>query len=469
MRPVAPALVVSLCSLAACPSPRGPSAPAIAPHTIEIGRDGAMLTGVAAMPAMMFAALTLSESSSPAPVASADHAKPGDAKPGDAKVAGAAAGTTRRPRAVIEARGVDRSDAIAWRAELDGYSGPLVASRGRVVGALGGTRAVAGLDLRGEPGAALVALDAATGAVAWKLAVDATDWVVIASLTATPDGVVAGGSFVGTLRIADRVVGSGGKTDGFVASVTAAGAVRWLIRLGGPGADAVQGVAAAGDRVAIAGTFTAGADLLGQALAPYDDRSPAADGFVAELDASGARRWVQTFGGKADEAIAGVAIDAAGRVAVAATVRDTVHIAGADHVANGLGDGLVAWWSPGGSGSAVTLLGGSDFDGLRAITAIGERIVVAGFFSGALRLGDRALTAGGGDDAFLAALDPSGSVVTSWPVTGPGREEVTALSGVPGGFIAGVSHTATASVDDAALPAPRDSMSGAALVVRGIR
>jgi hypothetical protein len=96
---------------------------------------------------------------------------------------------------------------------------------------------------------------------------------------------------------------------------------------------------------------------------------------------------------------------------------------------------------------------------------------VAGFYSGALRLGDRALTAGGGDDAFLAELDPSGSVVTSWPVIGPGREEVTALSVIPGtgSFIAGLAHTATASVEGDALPAPRDPISGAALVVRGIR
>ena len=109
----------------------------------------------------------------------------------------------------------------------------------------------------------------------------------------------------------------------------------WLIRLGGPGADTVQGVAASGDRIAIAGTFAAGADLLGQPLPAFDDRSVAADGFVAELDATGARRWAQTFGGKADEAVAGVAIDAAGRIAVAASVRDTVSVAGADHVASG--------------------------------------------------------------------------------------------------------------------------------------
>jgi len=460
MRPLAPALILLICwlacSLAACPSPRGPSAAAIAPHTVEIGRDGAMLTGVAATPSMMFAALTqvaASGSSGGAPNSSS----------------GSAAVVNRPARVAIEARRIDRPDAVAWRVELDGFGGPLAVSGSKVVAALGGARSVGGLELRGEPGAAVVALDAATGAVAWKLAIDATDWSVIGALAAAPDGVLVGGSFTGTLRIADRAVGSGGKTDGFVARLTASGGLAWLIRLGGPGADSVQGVAMSGDRVAIAGTFTAGADLLGQPLPAYDDRSLAADGFVAELAADGSRRWVQTFGGKADEAVAGVAIDAAGRIAVAASVRETVHIAGADHVAGGPGDGLVAWWSPDGSAGTVTLLGGTDFDGLRAITAIGERVVVAGFFSGALRLGDHSLTAGGGDDAFLAELDPSGSIVTAWPVTGPGREEVTALSPLPGGFIAGIAHTAAASVGDDSLPAPRDPSSGAALVVRGIR
>jgi hypothetical protein len=364
---------------------------------------------------------------------------------------------------------MQRPSVIAWRTELEGYSGPIATGAGRVFATAGGTGHVAGFELRGEPGAAVVALDAATGAVAWKLAVDATEWSVISSIAALPDGVLVGGSFAGTLRIAERVVSSGGRTDGFVARMTAGGAVAWLIRIGGPGADAVQAIAAVGDRIAVAGTFAAGADLLGRPLQPFDERSLAADGFVAELDPGGAPRWVQSFGGKADEAVAGVAIDAAGRIAVAASIRDTVHVGGGDHVADGPGDGMVAWWSPGGGAGAVTLLGGADFDGLRAIAAAGEHVVVGGFFSGALRLGDRPLTAGGGDDAFLAELDASGRVVTSWPVSGDGREEVTSLAALPGGFIAGVSHTAAASVGNDRLPAPRDPLAGIALVVRASR
>ncbi|HEU4729171.1 MAG TPA: hypothetical protein VFT22_14810, partial [Kofleriaceae bacterium] len=86
-----------------------------------------------------------------------------------------------------------------------------------------------------------------------------------------------------------------------------------------------------------------------------------------------------------------------------------------------------------------------------------------------LQLGDRALTAAGGDDAFLAELDAGGRVVAAWPVTGEGREEITALADLPGGFVAGVAHTAAATAAGEPLPAPRDPMSGAAILVRPVR
>jgi len=428
---------LALSVLVACPAPHNPSAVSIAPQTVEIGRPGVVLSGVAGDGRTVFAALAS---------------------------AGPAAKTTIEAITTIRA-----APPPAWHTELDGSGGPLCLAGRMIVAALGGTGHVAGVDLRGQPGAVVAAIDAVTGAVAWKLAIDATEWSVVSALTATSGGVLVSGSFSGTLRIGATVVSSAGKSDGFVARLTAAGGVGWLVRIGGPGADAVQGVAASGDRIAIAGTFSAGADLLGQPLPIYDERSPYADGFVAELDATGARRWAQTFGGPADESVAGVAIDARGRIAIAATVRDTVHVGGADLVANGTADGLVAWWAPDGEASPAALIGGADFDGLRAIAAAGDHVLVGGFFSGTLRLGGRALTAGGGDDAFLAELDAAGNVVQAWPVSGDGREEVTALTAIPGGFVAGIAHTAAATVNRDALPAPHDPLSGAAIVVRPTR
>lgn len=453
--------IVLLIGLGGCPGPRAPSVPAARPLTLAIGREGGTLRGVAGDGAMTFAAIT-----SVPPDPAGALAPGGSADP----AASAPASTT------VEAR---RGDAVAWKVTLAGSGGPIASTSGLLVATLTGNGSIGSrspgklsprdLPVRGEPGAALVALDATTGAARWRTSLDASEWCVVAAIAAAPDGVIVGGSFAGSLRIRDHVVASGGRSDGFVAKLTATGDAAWLVRVGGSGPDAVQGVAVRGPRVAIAGTFAAGADLLGQELPAFDDKSPYADAFVGALDTTGARVWSATFGGKLAETVAGVAIDDAGRVVIAANARDIVHIGGADLAAQGLSDGLVAWWTKDGTASHAVLLGGADFDGLRAITAIGERIVVGGFYSGEMPLGDRAIAAGGGDDAFLAALDARGVVVDRWEVGGVGREEVTSLASVPGGFIAGIAYTAAARVAGVTLPAPKDPLGGSVVVVRPVR
>ncbi len=364
-------------------------------------------------------------------------------------------------KTVVEAyRGEQRS----WQIDLAGDGGPLAAEAGALYAAQSARGSV-----RGDPGALVIALDAATGAKRWQLALESTAWVTIASIAALPGGCVVGGSFAGTLRIGARVVSSAGDSDGFVAQIDGAGRLQWLVRLGGNGADAVQGVAARGDTVAIAGTFTAGADLLGEPLPAFDEKSILPDAFAAELDARGARTWLATFGGKEADAVAGVALDAHGRALVAATARDVVKVGGNELTARGAADGLVVWIEPAGEKGAARLLGGTDFDGTSAVAARGERGYVAGFFSGAMRLGNRTMSAGGGDDSYVAAIGPDGEVIASWQVGGEGREEIVGLAAIPGGFVAGVAHTAVAVVDGGPrLPAPADPMTGAALIVRGL-
>ncbi|HWU87908.1 MAG TPA: hypothetical protein VN253_11565, partial [Kofleriaceae bacterium] len=228
---------------------------------------------------------------------------------------------------------------------------------------------------------------------------------------------------------------------------------------------------AARGRLAIAGTFTAGADLLGTPLDAVIARSRYADGFVAELDSTTGRpRWTAVFGGKLDDAVAGVAIDGRGRVVVAAQARDVVHVNGRDLLAQGPADALVAWWEPDGAAGPAILIGGGGFDGASAIAAVGDRVIVGGFFSGALRAGGstgRALEAIAGDDALLVALD-GGAVVDLWPAGGEGREEIAALAAVPGGFVAGIAHTAGARFGGERLRPPADGASGAAIIVRPV-
>jgi hypothetical protein len=320
------------------------------------------------------------------------------------------------------------------------------------------------LPLRGEPAAYLTTFDAVTGAEHWGLPFESSEWCIVTSLAAVGEGLVVGGTFGGTLRAGAKVVSSAGHADGFVARVDGKGAVVWLIRMGGVNADGVFGVAAAKDRIAIAGTFAPTADLLGAPLAPYDEKTPRTDGFVAVLDGDGARLWSQTFGGKLDDSVAGIAIDGAERIAVAASVRQVFKIGSTEFIALGDADGAVAWWSKDGVPGGAVQLGGMELDGVRGIAAVGTKIVVGGVYSGTLKLGDQKLTAAGGDDAYLAAFE-NGTFVDAWPVTGDGREEIAALASVPGGFIAGITHAGRVRVAGGELAAHKD---GAGIVVRAL-
>jgi len=386
--------VLSLLLLAGCPSPH-PSAPAAEPVTTEVGGP---LRGVTGDGASLVASI------------------------GDR----------------VSSRG-----AHVWSVQLPGTAGPLASGGGIIY-------AAASAKLRGDPGALVVMLDAATGATKARLDIDATGWSLITGVAPIDGGVIVGGSFQGTLRAANAVVASAGETDGFVARLTAAGEVAWLVRLGGPGSDAVQGVAVREQRIAIAGTFSPAADILGEPLQSVDEQLPFADAFAATFDASGKRTWTATFGSRLDDAVAGVAIDDLDRVVVAATARDVVHV-GAQELTAKATDALVVWFAR--SDAKALLIGDAGVDGATAITAAGEHVIVAGTSAQA---------------AFIAELAP-GETVARWPVAGPGREEVPALATIPGGYVAAIAHTGTLTFDGATLPAPADPLLGGALAIRPLR
>lgn len=361
---------------------------------------------------------------------------------------------------IVEAR---RSAAVTWTANLSGTAGEIALAGDQLAVALSAT----GPQLRGDPAAVVAALDRASGAQRWQRALESTEWVLINAVAALGNDILVAGSFGGTLRIADKVVTSGGGSDGFVVRLASDGTPVWIVRLGGTLTDGVQGIAVSDQRIAIAGTFSLTAEIQGEPLKLVSEKSPFGDAFAAELDANGKRRWSASFGGMADEAVAGVAFDSERRVVVAANVREVLAIGGAPIIPRGQGDGLLVWFDEGGGIGTNVLVGGNDFDGIRSIASAGDQLVVSGFFSGTIALADQNFTAGGGDDAFIAAFDAGGTVATAWHVGGSGREEITSLTTMPGGFIAGVAYTAAANIDGEPLAAPAKGSVGAAIVVRG--
>jgi hypothetical protein len=371
---------------------------------------------------------------------------------------------------------VDATAPARWEWTTAATGGPIASAKGRVVAAVapraGATSIPIGdtaLATRGAPGAGLVGLDAATGAVAWTLPLGATEWSVVAAIDGTAGGdVIAVGSFAGTLRAGDRVVTAAGSSDGFALRVDAKGTVRWLVRMGGASADALTAVAVAPgtpERIAVAGSITGSADFRGTALAPRDAEADTTDVVVAALDPTGLPRWGRVHGGGGQDAAAGVAILASGAIAVAATVREVVN-AGADlHVVRGTSDTLVVVHAADGHQVASTLIGGQDYDGARGlVVGPGDELVGGGWFAGVLRTPTGDVTAGGGDDAFVVRLARDASIYGFDIVTGPGREEVTALGGSSAGVAVAIGYTAAVTVAGTTLPAPADPGGGAAIV-----
>jgi hypothetical protein len=454
------ALVVFGGLLAGCP--RGgaehPRAAAIASFTARIETQGAGGFGAVAL-APDGAAVVSFQASGAATLGGEELASP---------VGGAGVAYLAPEGATTWARSLPRAGAVAIAGDV-------------VVAAIAGSGEVeaggAKTTLRGDPGAALVGLAVSDGGDRWIRPLGATAWVVVRAITAMPCGagpgcgdVVAVGSFAGTLRAGDEVVIAAGPSDGFAVRVGPDGAVRWLIRIGGERADAITAVGAApkpGDGLVVGGTFMGTADARGVPLEAIEPRAIHADGFVARLDDDGAVRWAHPFGGELDDAVAGVAINGGGIVGVAATLRESAVIDSKVVNARGLADAALLTFDDKGHRRAITVLGGNDYDSAAGLAATGDSFVAAVAYSGRITVGDTSLDAQGGDGALLAVLDGSGVARQVLDVAGAGRETVTGVAGVPGGWAATLRHTAGAQVGTEMFGAPKDPYGGSAVLVRG--
>lgn len=341
-----------------------------------------------------------------------------------------------------------------WSLALDGAAGPMAAS---------GARAVATSQQRPAE-AEILLIEAGRGAVTAKVPLVATDYVTLAGAAVCGDGAVVAGSFGGTLRVGERVVSSGGQRDGFAAFVDGRGAVTELLRMGGDHDDGFTAVACRGQDVALAGTFSYGGELRGQELPRLVEKTLAADALVVKLSRQGQLAWLRTFGGSKEDLAAAVAITEAGDIAVAGMARSELTVGDSTFTVNGVADGYLARWAADGTPRGALLFGGIDYDATTELVALGERLILGGFFSGSIDLGGM-WTARGGDDAMLIVVEPAGAA-RMIPVGGDGREEIVSLAATAGGgVVMGVSHTAGFVALGLQAELPRDAMGGAAVVI----
>lgn len=200
----------------------------------------------------------------------------------------------------------------------------------------------------------------------------------------------------------------------FVAKFSNAGAPQWARKAGGgPGApfDSATGVAAdLSGNVYVAGVF-------GGTNANFDGGTTltnrgGTDAFLARYDATGGTQWVRQMGGVLDERANGVAVDSMGNAYVVGEFGGTLQLPGVS-LSTAVSDqnAFIARFDAAGTVNWARQAGGTLPDSARAVTVDrGDRVFVAGYFSGSATFGAETIVSVGNTfDAFLARLDTNGN------------------------------------------------------------
>jgi hypothetical protein len=147
------------------------------------------------------------------------------------------------------------------------------------------------------------------------------------------------------------------------------------------------------------------------------------DAYVAKYDRYGTHRWSKRFGDAGNQFGMAVALDAAGNIFVAGRVFTGIDLGGGMLRTNGGDDVFVAKLDPDGNHLWSKIFGGDGADRCDRITVdAAGNVIVAGAFSAAANFGGTQLTSAGMRDVFVAKLGPNGNVVFARRAGGSGDD-----------------------------------------------
>ena len=299
---------------------------------------------------------------------------------------------------------------------------------------------------------------------------------IVADLAVDPAGsLYLTGTFTGTV---DFDPGTGinaltslGGNDVFLAKYSSAGALVWVARIGGTGAERVTSLArdAAGN-LYLGGAFEGSTDFDPGAALQVLTSLGGDDGYVVKLSAAGDFIWSRRIGGPSADEVSGVGVDALGATYATGNFSgsaSTLPVAGPTLAGNGAAqDVFLLGLDAGGAVSFAFPIGGPEADvatGLAVTT--GGTVVIGGTFRGGARFLAGSLTTQltsiGGGDAFLAGY--SGAGILQWVrgIGGLGEEDIRAgglVSDNAGGVVASGNFTGTTDFDGGVLVANRTSL-----------
>lgn len=214
--------------------------------------------------------------------------------------------------------------------------------------------------------------------------------------------VYVGGFFAGSGKLGPSTVKSSKGRDIFAAKLTRSGEFKWAFQAGGAADGLVSGMAAdKSGNCFISGMFKATAKFGDQSFTSAGDN----DFYVAKLDDDGKAKWAVHAGGPSIDYGLGLAVDGDGNALLTGETTGEVKLA--DHQFRKIGkrdlyaakfspDGKLLWaWQAGGKLNSLSYAAGCGPEGLS---------VIAGAFSGDIRLGADNYTSRGANDIIVVGL-----------------------------------------------------------------
>jgi hypothetical protein len=259
----------------------------------------------------------------------------------------------------------------------------------------------------------------ATGKAIWQagfggLGIDAPRAVAVA---ASGDVYVAG-YFEGEIDFGGAIGKrtSKGKSDAYVAKLSADGKLVWAHTFGDAREDTANGIAVRGDRIVVTGNFLDKLELPG-----FTKKSNGSDDlFIAAFDKDGTPEWLWTAGGHDSDGANAIAATPDGGWVIGGSFTDWIGFSLASGTANfkskGGTDALLIKLAPSGDTEWVKQFGGRYNDTiLHVATDANGNIYVQGHFADVADFGGTPLKAGGGsdNDVVLAKYDTNGDHVWS--------------------------------------------------------
>ncbi len=265
--------------------------------------------------------------------------------------------------------------------------------------------------------------------IASGIAADAAGNVYITGTTASTSGIATPGAH-------QTVWGGGSVGDAFLAKFSSTGAIQWATYFGGINNDNGMGLATD----AFGSVFFSGITYSPSGIASLTAFQPAIggvdDAFLAKFNGAGVLLWSTYFGGSGNDDGYAVATDPSGRVYMTGWTNSTTAIATAGAYQTTLGggtsDAFLAKFDSSGYVIWATYFGGTSPDYGYSLTTIGANNV---FMTG--RTSSLASVAtsgaiqpalGGGDDAYLAQFDNTGSLTWASYYGGTGTEYGTGIA-----------------------------------------